>query len=437
MEKQILHAITDSILFTRIFRAFRMAIQPAKLIIAFAAILAICALGLLMDLTKPAVMAPYSSPEVSSAPGQSGILSTAPTELHAYIASPSSVDDFYRTYSASGRTGVFNILSRFCAARFNDAALELVRLNPMGAIIHIIYCGQAVLWAISFHYIYSTIFFAASFVIICFAGGAICRIAALQFAQDEKPGVLQALTFAASKARSLIAAPVAPIVMLIIFGIPLIIIGLIGNIPYAGELIMSLLLGIGLIFAFLMSLLVIAMLGGVNLMIPAIAFESTDSFEAISRAFAYIFARPWRIAFYTVIAAIYGSVCYLFVLFFSFLMLRLSKAFLRLGLWCDSPGIYGDNKLDAIWPNAFQPPILTGFTGLNTTETIASVIISIIVLVVLGFVAAFVMSFVFCANSIIYALARNIVDRTSLKEVWTQSTATPQPPTPDQLPRDS
>ncbi|OHB54245.1 MAG: hypothetical protein A2Y07_01640 [Planctomycetes bacterium GWF2_50_10] len=441
MDNRILHELGESLLFTRVFKTFRMSIQPAKLSIALGAIAAICIMGLLMDLSKPAIIAPFSSSDIASAPRNSGLLASYPTELHAYISGGGEAQNFRRNYDfAPNRTGVFNIFVRFSCARFTDGAYALLTGNPVGMLGQLAYCGKAIEWALVMHTLYSLVFFGLSFVMLAIAGGAICRLAALEFANDEKPGFFEAMRFASSKARSLVTAPAAPVAMILLFGVPLIMTGLLGNIPWhIGEILMSVMLIFGLTFALLMTLLFIGALGGINMMLPAIAYESTDSFEAISRSFAYVFARPWRLGFYTLVAAVYGAACYVFVQFFAMIALGLMRTFLRLGVFTNSATYTETNKLDIIWPRGmiFTPPMLGDISTLNWSEKTATVIISIFVLLVLCMVGAFVMSFFFSANSVIYALMRNVVDKTSLKDVWTTNTANPEPPPADQLPKDA
>ena len=62
-----------------------------------------------------------------------------------------------------------------------------------------------------------------------------------------------------------------------------------------------------------MTLVLLGTVGGFNLMYPTIAVEGSDSFDAISRTFSYVYARPWRMLFYTLVAIVYGALCYLFV----------------------------------------------------------------------------------------------------------------------------
>ena len=50
---------------------------------------------------------------------------------------------------------------------------------------------------------------------------------------------------------------------------------------------------------FVMTITLFGTIGGFNLMYPTIAVEGSDSFDAITRSFSYVYARPWRMLFYT------------------------------------------------------------------------------------------------------------------------------------------
>ena len=50
--------------------------------------------------------------------------------------------------------------------------------------------------------------------------------------------------------------------------------------------------------AWLIAFLLVGLGGGWALMYPTIAVEGSDSFDAISRSFSYVFARPWRAGLY-------------------------------------------------------------------------------------------------------------------------------------------
>ena len=70
---------------------------------------------------------------------------------------------------------------------------------------------SALVWAFTHHTVYSVVFLTIVLVILSLAGGAICRIAALQFARGARPGLRQALRFSRRKLASLVAAPIGPL----------------------------------------------------------------------------------------------------------------------------------------------------------------------------------------------------------------------------------
>ena len=160
---------------------------------------------------------------------------------------------------------------------------------------------------------------------------------------------------------------------------------------------------------------------GFNLMFPAIAYEGSGCFDAISRSFSYIYSRPWRMIFYTMTAATYGSVCYVFVRYFAFLLIATSRLFLQLGVWVDNGQAV--NKLDAIWPYPSFINLLgtSAATPANGVQSFSAWLIYLSLLAVVGVVVSFIISFYFSSNTIIYGLLRKIVDDTALEEIHTDS----------------
>ncbi len=389
-----------SFLFPRVFRAFRISIQPTKLILAFLALATVCLTGRLMDLHETVVVAPHGA-----------------TELDAYIAQGSIDGHIERFAEAEDRSGVFTTLWNFGAERFHDGLRSLAQGNALGVTQNIAACFVALLWAFQHHTVYSVLFFAVMLAVMSLAGGAICRIAALQFAQGEKPGLTESVRFSVRKFYSLLTAPITMIAIMAVIGAFIVLLGLVGNIPWIGQLSVGLFLPLALMAAALIAVIGIGILGGFNLMFPAIAYEDSDCFDAISRSFSYVYAKPWRMGFYTVTAVVYGAICYAFVRFFAYLLLQITYFFLQLGF------LQNNEKLTAIWPQ----PNFTDFLGstaaspANGAASAGAFLIYMWVLCVVGLMVSFVISFYFSANTIIYALMRNRVDRTALDEIYTGS----------------
>jgi hypothetical protein len=169
----------------------------------------------------------------------------------------------------------------------------------------------------------------------------------------------------------------------------------------------------------LIAIILIGTVAGFNLMFPAIVYDGSDCLDAISRSFSYVYSKPWRISFYTAIAAVYGAICYTFVRFFTFLLLWVTRWFLQFGVWANSSK--GGNKLAAIWPELSfmdlrgSPPLAT----LNWSQSLATFLVYLALSVVIGLLVSFVISFYFSASTIIYALMRNRVDNTALENIYT------------------
>ena len=400
--------IFDALLFPKIFQTFRMSIQPTKLIIAFLALAIICLAGWIMDFSETVV----------ATQGAQGKL----TELDIYMTNPAQVNSYIEGFQGKSRgTGVFSTLWHFAATKFQGAVDSVFAYDITGVVKNIIDYFKAVGWALRHHSVYCIIFFAIKLAVISVAGGAICRIAALQSARGEKPGLTEALRFSIKRFTSFFTSPLVPIGIIIFIGLFIFILGLIGNIPRAGELIIGIFMPLALIAGALIAVVLTGAFAGFNLMFPAVAYDGSDCFDAISRSFSYIYAKPWRMGFYTTIAAVYGAICYTFVRFFTFLLLYVTHQSLQLGVWVKNSKDV--DKLTAIWPKPEFMNLL-GSSGLATTnwaESIAAFLAHLFLLAIVGLAVSFIISFYFSANTIIYSLMRNKVDNTALEDIYTYS----------------
>ena len=169
----------------------------------------------------------------------------------------------------------------------------------------------------------------------------------------------------------------------------------------------------------IIAVVLIGTIAGFNLMFPAVAYDGSDGLDAVSRSFNYVYARPWRMGFYTIMAVVYGAVCYVFIRFFAFLLLWSTNRGLRLGLW--RQGARGlSNKITAIWPEPSFSQLAAYSTNAGSwSESAASFLVYLFTLVIVGLVVSFIISFYFSANTAIYALLRNKVDNTPLEEIYT------------------
>jgi hypothetical protein len=278
----------------------------------------------------------------------------------------------------------------------------------------------APVWLMRHHPLYFVLFTLWFLTVWAIFGGAISRIAAIHVARDEKLSVRAALAFSLGKFLSFVSAPLIPLVIVLFVGLVPLIAGLLSSIPYAGpvfNIIMSLLFVLVLAAGFVMTLVLLGTFGGFNLMYPTIAVEGSDSFDAISRSFSYVYARPWRMVFYTLIAIIYGAICYLFVRLFIWLMLSLTHAFVGAGYFGRAP------STAPLWPTMWPGPQATlsydiDFLTLRPDQDVAAFFIAFWVYLCVAMLGAFLISFYFSANTIIYYLMRREVDATEMDDVY-------------------
>ncbi len=209
--------------------------------------------------------------------------------------------------------------------------------------------------------------------------------------------------------------------------------GLLYYLP-VGDIVASALFILALLAGVVATLVLFGTIGGLGLMFPTIAVEGSDSFDAISRSFSYVFARPWRMLFYTAVAVGYGALSYLFVRFFVWLTLILTHSFVTAFLAGDTA-----YNFNAVWPEplpfaADKLPYDVNYAGLSWSESPSSFLISFWVYLLIGMIGAFAISFYFSSSTIIYYLMRREVDATELEDVYVEDadddlmdTAAPSP----------
>jgi len=132
-------------------------------------------------------------------------------------------------------------------------------------------------------------------------GGAITRIAALKFTRDEAPGPIAALTHAMRKLPSYSLPPLVALLWAAVFGVQLVIVGLAMRIDFL-ALLAGILWPLVIFLGLLMAILLLGLLAGWPLMWATISVEGTDSFDALSRSFAYTYHRPLRLLWYVLFA---------------------------------------------------------------------------------------------------------------------------------------
>lgn len=278
-------------------------------------------------------------------------------------------------------------------------------------------------WLITQHPFFALLLGVGWLAILALFGGAVARMAALTFARDERISPRAALAFAFRRFLGFFTAPLLPIGMILAVGLLLAIGGMVASVPYIGELLSGLGLLLGLVGGFVITLVLIGFLGGGSLMYPAIAVEGSDSFDAMSRSYSYVYARPWRTIFYYLVALVYGSFCYVFLRFFVLLMFKATRGFMDLGARATErpgTGFPEATKIHAMWGFPTYDNLLGRVEPFGTYrwEWGASYLHYLWLLLAVLLLCAFLLSFYYCASTIIYFLLRREVDATDIEDVY-------------------
>jgi hypothetical protein len=237
-----------------------------------------------------------------------------------------------------------------------------------------------------------------------FFGTAICRSAAVRLAADEQIGWGSALRFAGKKWPSCFFAPMLPILGVVLAMLPVLVLG--WFLSANAGLLLGILWPLALVAGVFMAVLLLGALFGWPLMWGAICTEGTDSFDALSRSYAYLFQRPLRFLFYAAVAALFGWLGWLLVLWFS-------EGVIELSYWAAGWGC-GAAQIEAIRTGADLEGV--GAFGAWMIRAFAHCIRLL--------AAGYLFSYLWTAAAAIYLLLRRDVDAAEMDEVFLDADAT-------------
>ncbi len=231
-------------------------------------------------------------------------------------------------------------------------------------------------------------------------GGAITRILAVQIAAEERVSWGAVVHHATSKWLSYFGAPLFPIIGILLAALPVCLFGLLLR-ASIGVFLVGLAWPVFLVCGLIMALLLLGLIFGWPLMWATISSEGTDSFDALSRSYAYVFQRPLNYLLYVIVAALVGSVGWLLVSEFA-------------------AGIVGLTYWAASWGSGLKPieDILSYNPDLGVMGKIGAWFIHFWAGCVKLLAVGFLYSYFWSSTSIIYFLLRRDVDATEMDEVY-------------------
>ncbi|HQY87674.1 MAG TPA: hypothetical protein PK402_03385 [Tepidisphaeraceae bacterium] len=277
-------------------------------------------------------------------------------------------------------------------------------------------------WALA-HYFFSFFIIAAwALLVWSIFGGAIARIAAVHVAKEETISIRQALRFSLAKLFSFLSAPLLPLALVGACALTFALAGWLSELRMIGSLwtiVVGMTFIVALLIAAFMACSLFGTIGGFGLMYPTIAVEGSDSFDAISRSFSYVFARPWKMTMYSLVGLMHAAITYLFLRFMLFLTLGLLHFFLI--AWTNDRGPDGTTSLVNVFTG---PPSFEQLTSapdrfaLTSAESTAWWGLYFWLYLFVALLGAYLLSVYVSTNTIIYYLLRQDVDATELDDVY-------------------
>jgi len=282
-------------------------------------------------------------------------------------------------------------------------------LNPetaLGAVRTVALALPGWLWATQPWFL---VIWTALFILVwSLLGGAISRLAVVEAATGERVGMSAGIRFAFRRWLSFVLAPLLPLLFFGLIALALMVGGLLFHVPGL-DILAALLWGLAIGAGIIIAVGLIAWTGAVNLMYPALAAEATDVFDAISRSYSYVVTRPWKFLWRLLVALIYGTITYAFVGLVMYLTAYVAR------------------QATAAWsaPFAAMLPMPEfgdlrgglGETNLGGTDLVASVVIRVWFMLLISVIAAYAISYYFAALSLMYLLLRRDCDGTDLSQV--------------------
>ena len=235
-------------------------------------------------------------------------------------------------------------------------------------------------------------------------GGAIARIAALYLTRGETLGPVAALKSAVGSWVSTLAAPSFCFGVIAIFVLLLMLVGLVmrlGFLAFLAALVWPTVLFMGVAVA----IFAIGLLAGWPLMWTTIAAERTDSFDGVSRGYAFTFQRPLHFVFFLLVATALGLLAQAAVSL-------LVDGSLRATHWAIDRGL-GDEDSKALFLGVATPPA----ESLGVLDRASAKLIRFWSAGLAALATAFPMAYLWPAAMGMYLLLRQQIDSTELGEV--------------------
>ncbi|MEM6333165.1 MAG: hypothetical protein AAF823_07480 [Planctomycetota bacterium] len=384
----------------RMLAACRMALQPGRMALALAAVVLVYLAGSAMDAAwgpitdRGAVESFLTGREVGG----------EPMGVFAALVE-AEVSAFKHTIGSALRLEL--------GVPLLTAPGEGSRSGVLGGLTRMVLGVPA--WLVSEHPGFAAVFASIGLVVTVTVGGAIARSTAVQVGRHRRIGAGASVAYVGRRmvwylATALIAPGVAVALLGLAAGL-----GALLNVPGL-DVVGGLAFGLVVLLAAGAVVVLIGMAAAGNLMMPALAVEGTDAFDAVSRSYAYVFGRPLHFLWYTAVLLVAGALAYAALGLAVYGTMWLARG---------AAGVLVFRGDEAGWYEAVAPPprrdrllLPVDWEGLSATSRLTATMIRQWQLLLLALLPAYAFSYYFTAYTWVYLLIRRSADGAPIAEVY-------------------
>ena len=265
-----------------------------------------------------------------------------------------------------------------------------------------------------FYYLFGSLW---TIAVWSFAGLGICRVCLLRLTRGEFAGLDDAFEFSVSNWSRAFGAVMAPLLAVGALCIPTFFLGLL-MCTNIGVFLVGLLWFIVVGISIVMGILLLGLLFGWPLMVASVACESQNSFDSMTRSFAYVLQRPFNYLCYALLAILFGGIAWVIVA-------SIADGMVGLTYWSVSWGANltavadGGPDMDRIDQLVLGMPLdAEGNPTEPSSMYVGRSAINFWNAVIRSLAAAFLYGLFWCLSSAIYLLLRKDVDQTEMDEIF-------------------
>lgn len=235
--------------------------------------------------------------------------------------------------------------------------------------------------------------------ILAVVGGAISRSTAIEFAKGKFATSDDTLGFALKRTRQFIGAVIGPIVACVLIYLLIALGGLLLSVPVL-DVIGSILYFPALVLGIFATVVLMLHVLALPMIVPALAVEGTDAFDAVQRSYAYVISKPLRYLVYTLLLMTLGILS-------AAVFTMLADISIEMTDWAAS--FFASDSTDRV---------LTNEGEMGATKSTAYSIIELWKTILRLIVAGYTISLFFTHSTLLYLVVRRLSDGQDMNEVW-------------------